>query len=59
MRSRRSRWASSTSARADDFGYNQAHAEAAAAAEEDARRQGGRGGERARDAGRAEDACRA
>ena len=31
----------------DDFGYNQAHAEARRRAEEDARRQGGRGRERA------------
>jgi basic membrane lipoprotein Med (substrate-binding protein (PBP1-ABC) superfamily) len=43
----------------DDFGYNQAHAEAAAQLEEDGRRQGAGRGERARDAGRAEDACRA
>jgi simple sugar transport system substrate-binding protein len=39
----------------DDFGYNQAQAQAAAESQEAARRQGGRGRERPRDDGGAED----
>ena len=43
----------------DDYGYNQAHAEAAADPEEDAGREGRRGGEGRRDRRRPEDRWRA